>query len=545
MRQQHQRGGQQSLRRFRGRGSRAVTVRSFEPSAPVKKKPSAPVAPLIRLGDEYIKHNKNVMLIADHGVGKSTALQELAEKHGLKVKYYSCATLDPYTDLVGVPVPRGPEGNEYLEMIRPRDIEDADIVFFDELNRADRRVQDAVLEIVQAHSINGVPLPKLRACWAAINPPNGDEQAGEQVYEVEELDPALMDRWDAYVHLSPQVSVPYMSQYIEVSTAEALKAWWDGHKRSKRGADSYISPRRLLKIGLAWDQIGSQQAVVECLPPGGTYDHGKLIGLLRRAQAGAALTTNIQDNNVAMDAPEIEMDYKANSLIARQEQIIDFLQRNPKSLMTQQKIVQSLKGMSAKRLQSEMLPMLDALPPSQAESVVEKFSGRERDRLKDALYSYQEHQLMMQEAKKSGKKLTGPVAMYTRETIRANKTAVIKHLRTNQQQAAVDAPVILAALNNVAPTEMIDEYVEILNQLPPEETIKWFSKQTSARKSQLRRKFLQTYCGHTGPNPTSHLVNGRWLYKVKKRDAQKYRGILEMLASGPTNGMPSPKDMGV
>ena len=47
----------------------------------------------------------NVLLVGNHGVGKSAMVLEEAKRQGLKMKYYSSSTLDPWSDLVGIPVP--------------------------------------------------------------------------------------------------------------------------------------------------------------------------------------------------------------------------------------------------------------------------------------------------------------------------------------------------------------------------------------------------------------------------------------------------------
>ena len=132
----------------------------------------------------------NVLLIGYHGVGKTQMALEEAKSLGLNMKYYSSPTLDPWPDLVGIPVPVDIEGDsksgdKQLQFIRPADVEDAEIMFFDELNRAHPKVINAVLEAIQFHSINGKPLPRLKMVWAAINPP-------DDIYDVNEPDPVVV-----------------------------------------------------------------------------------------------------------------------------------------------------------------------------------------------------------------------------------------------------------------------------------------------------------------------------------------------------------------
>jgi hypothetical protein len=230
-----------------------------------------------------VENGLNVMLIGPHGTGKTESVRALADRYGLKMVAFSCATLDPYTELVGVPMPRiDSEGREYLKMVRPLAIDEADILFFDELNRARPETQNAVFEIINNGTINGEPLPKLKGCWSAINPPGGD-------YDVDELDPALMDRFDLFLEFKPRPSVAYMATRMDKTVASALMGWWTDHNKSRRS--EYISPRRLVKIGKVFEATRDRKCVVNSLPPGGDYDHGKLWLLLQEAVGIKTKTT--------------------------------------------------------------------------------------------------------------------------------------------------------------------------------------------------------------------------------------------------------------
>jgi MoxR-like ATPase len=154
-----------------------------------------------------ITESLNVLLIGTHGVGKTQLVCGEVRRQKLSFKYYSAATLDPWSDLVGIPIPveaSGTNGNpaRHLEFIRPADLDAAEMVFFDELNRSHPKVQNAVLEMIQFRTINGSPLKRLRMVWAAINPP-GD------VYAVNELDPALLDRFQMFVQVNAAPSAEY------------------------------------------------------------------------------------------------------------------------------------------------------------------------------------------------------------------------------------------------------------------------------------------------------------------------------------------------
>ena len=197
--------------------------------------------------DSAVEHALTVLLIGDHGVGKTQMVRDAARRGNLLLKYYSSPTLDPYADLVGIPVPvadHGGNGAEprHLEFVRPRDVEDAQLVFFDELNRAHPKIQNAVLEMIQFRSINGAALPNLKMVWAAINPP-GD------IYSVSELDPALVDRFALHVLVPAAPSVQYYRENagIPERIAAALVLWWNRDLSPELRRQ--ISPRRLEYLG--------------------------------------------------------------------------------------------------------------------------------------------------------------------------------------------------------------------------------------------------------------------------------------------------------
>jgi hypothetical protein len=189
-----------------------------------------------------MKKSLNVLLSGYHGVGKTQMVVAETQRQGLAVKYFSASTLDPWADLVGIPVPVDVDGRKVLKYIRPVEVDDAEIVFFDELNRSHPKTQNAVLELIQFKSINGVKLPRLRMVWAAINPP-------DDVYQVTELDPALKDRFGVHLSVPAKPSVEYyrIDARLPAHVARALVTWWerDLNDELKRT----ISPRRLEYIG--------------------------------------------------------------------------------------------------------------------------------------------------------------------------------------------------------------------------------------------------------------------------------------------------------
>lgn len=284
--------------------------------------------------ESYFREGLNALFIGKHGVGKTQMVRELAESLGIKVKYYSCATLDPFTDLVGVPVPRENEnGVETLKMIRPHDIDEAELIFFDEANRADDKVLNAMLEIIQFGSINGEKLPNLRCCWAAINPP-------EEGYHVQELDPAFIDRFDIYEQINPTPTVSYLSTKMAKPVAQALVSWYQDHNQAQRDEESYISPRRLEKIGHVVEALGTPSIVPKLLPPGGEYDSSKLVEMLKIA-LNPEVSTGGEFNKAAL-GPNEKIVYKADWIYKNQETVVEILQEGECTDETKKKVVKAL-----------------------------------------------------------------------------------------------------------------------------------------------------------------------------------------------------------
>ena len=360
------------------------------------RKSKAKVASLLPNADTYIVNGMNVMLIGLHGTGKTTTVRAIADDLNYRVKSFSCSTLDPFTDLVGVPVPRTDEnGVEYLKMVRPREIDEAEILFFDEFNRARPEVLDAVLEIIESGTINGEVLPNLKCCWAAMNPPNGE-------YKVEELDPALMDRFDAYIEFTPRPSVAYMAQHMPKEVAQALKSWWDDHNKAKR--DTYVSPRRLAKIGMVYMAHKTKRAVLQALPPGGSYDSTKLFMMLDEAmhpEKKIARDTSIGD--AAADGFDFT---SAKTLEPKAAELATFLAANPMALETHRKVQTALTtGVSGEVLIKQWDEVLDNLHEPVLEALINNYPQPKQSQMR----------LMFEE--RMGDKTTGTTWARSRRTL--------------------------------------------------------------------------------------------------------------------------------
>lgn len=239
----------------------------------------------------YMKAHKNIIISGPAGTGKTHILRDAANSLGLKMKYYSASTLDPFTDLVGIPVPN--QTTKTVEYFRPTDIDQADVVFFDELNRAEEKVLNTVFEIIQFGTINGDELPNLKCVVAAINPNDGD-------YTVDDLDIALLDRFDVYLTSEPTINLPYFKNKYGGPIATAVNTFFDAYERGRLNASrntknkvTYISPRRMDKIVDTFTIIPQRSTIVETVPPG--VDGGSINDLFRslsNAVKSTATTTS-------------------------------------------------------------------------------------------------------------------------------------------------------------------------------------------------------------------------------------------------------------
>ncbi len=188
--------------------------------------------------DLYVNKNFNVLFEGERGVGKTSIIFSTFEKAGMKVKYFSAPTMDPWTDLVGVPttVTRS-DGKEVLRLVPPEDFADDkyDVIFIDELNRAPKKVMNALMELIQFKTINGKPY-NIKMIWAAINPHTEDED-----YHVEPLDPAVRDRFQIQIKFPYKADVDFFKKNYG-SVGEIFCNWWTNQPAS---IQKEISPRRL------------------------------------------------------------------------------------------------------------------------------------------------------------------------------------------------------------------------------------------------------------------------------------------------------------
>lgn len=187
----------------------------------------------------------NILIEGLHGTGKTSMLRQAAEELGLSISYYNAPTIDPYTDLVGIPyVKQDENGDDYLDMVQQGTFKDSNVKFFDEINRAPHKTLNSLMELILEGSINGKVLDNHKICIAAINPSGG-------AYTTHDLEPALLDRFDFYFVVSEKPDRGFFRKK-HGTFGDVLVSWWE-EQFSTIGGDineaDYLSPRRLDTIG--------------------------------------------------------------------------------------------------------------------------------------------------------------------------------------------------------------------------------------------------------------------------------------------------------
>jgi len=126
-----------------------------------------------------------VLLEGPTGVGKSEIIRRVAEQLGIETTVLDLSLLEP-PDLVGLPIVKEGRTEYALPHVLPRD--GAGILLLEELNRAERYIQQPALQLLSARRLHEYELPAGWVCVATINPQTAD-------YHVTALDKALRARF--------------------------------------------------------------------------------------------------------------------------------------------------------------------------------------------------------------------------------------------------------------------------------------------------------------------------------------------------------------
>src|SRR5699024_8859952 len=245
---------------------------------------------------KYMNNDMNVLIEGYSGLGKTEIILEAVKKLNLNMKFFNAPTIDPYAHLVWVPTPN--VERDSLRWLRSTDFQDAEVVFIDEINRADDAVINAVYELIQYKSINGDRLKNLKCVMASMNPSDSDD------YNVNELDLALQDRFNIYISLKPSIDRPYFVKKYGKDIADfVVKTWEDYELARVRNSEShtnkveYLPPRRMDKIVENYLAIPERATVQGSIPPRVTLSVNAVYKGLREAVSKSRGTTNVSEGN--------------------------------------------------------------------------------------------------------------------------------------------------------------------------------------------------------------------------------------------------------
>jgi MoxR-like ATPase len=162
-------------------------------SAAAKTAPNEPLRPLaVPIGHRLervlavaYKARRAVLLEGPTGVGKSEIVRRVAETLSIDTVVLDLSLLEP-PDLVGLPVVKDGRTEYALPHVLPKG--GAGLLLLEELNRAERYIQQPALQLLSARRLHEYELPPGWVCIATVNPQTAE-------YHVTALDKALRARF--------------------------------------------------------------------------------------------------------------------------------------------------------------------------------------------------------------------------------------------------------------------------------------------------------------------------------------------------------------
>ena len=134
---------------------------------------------------------QNIMLIGQHGIGKSQILTKYFVEKGITVNTLFLGQMSDPGDLLGLPNKDEETGHTIFMPPYWFPIDGKPIVLFlDELNRARPEILQTVMDLVLNRKLAGRALPEGSRIISACN--DGEE------YQLTDLDPALVSRFNIY-----------------------------------------------------------------------------------------------------------------------------------------------------------------------------------------------------------------------------------------------------------------------------------------------------------------------------------------------------------
>jgi MoxR-like ATPase len=321
---------------------------------------AVPVGPrLERLLTVAYRARRAVLLEGPTGVGKSEIVRSVADALGMETIVLDLSLLEP-PDLVGLPVVRDGRTEYALPGALPKG--GNGILLLEELNRAERYIQQPALQLLSARRLHEYTLPEGWICVATVNPQTAE-------YHVTALDRALRARF-------LQVAVRAdRAAWLAWAQTRSVHAGVVGLVHAHERALDDVPPR-------TWTYVSD---VLQALTPA-ELENGELLrdaigGYLPAAWVETLLASKgAWGVRLPFDVRELLATYAPGSRLAKQ--ISAFREQGQTDRIDEivQRLAPLLAGPEAGVLAAQNLLTLAAF-----ESLIADLPGDQREKLQDAL----------------------------------------------------------------------------------------------------------------------------------------------------------------
>lgn len=244
--------------------------------------------------------DQNIMLVGNHGIGKSEILSGYYSEKGMRVVPLFLGQMSDPGDLIGIPNRNEATGKTdfmppYWFPLDGKPI----VLFLDELNRARPEVLQTIMDLALNRKLAGRSLPEGSRIISAVN--EGDQ------YQLTDLDPALVSRFNVaafrptvqeWLLWAEKAGVdPRVRDFIRENPI-----WLDKNADAREGADTGLekTPDRR-----AWKRVSDILKVVPEVNPIVTKAISAIVG----AKAASALVGSISARKI-LSGREVLQDYE-------------------------------------------------------------------------------------------------------------------------------------------------------------------------------------------------------------------------------------------